>query len=114
MKKILEILNDIFITFGIVMLVLLVIVVAIGNDARGMSSLFEFGASAISVHAILQILILCAGSNILKHIFYSDFMIKHLPRWSRILILFVAVYILLVFQTIYKLFQRHLSIEINL
>ncbi len=101
MKKILEILNDIFITFGIVMLVLLVIAVAIGNDARGMSSLFEFGASAISVPAILQILILCAGSNILKHIFYSDFMIKHLPRWSRILILFVVVYILLVFEILH-------------
>lgn len=97
MKKILEILNDIFLTFGIVILVLLVVTVAIGNYAKEMSSLFEFGSSAIAVSTILQILILCAGSNILKHIFYTDFMIKHLTRWSRILILFTTIFILLIF-----------------
>ena len=68
----------------------------IGEEAAGVSSLFESGCLAIPVKSVFQLFILSFMISLLKNFMYSNFMIKKLPRVLRQIILFILCFILLV------------------
>ena len=96
MKSIQKIINETFITFGILTAIFGILTFFIGDEAAGVSSLFESGNFAIPVKSVFQFFILSFLTAIIKNCMYSNYMIKKLPRALRQILLFVLCFILLV------------------
>ena len=96
MKTIQKIINETLITFGILIAVFAILTFFIGDEAAGVSSLFESGNFAIPVKSVFQFFILSFLTAIIKNCMYSNYMIKKLPRALRQILLFVLCFILLV------------------
>ena len=96
MKSIQKIINETFITFGILTAIFAILTFFIGDEAAGVSSLFESGNFAIPVKSVFQFFILSFLTAIIKNCMYSNYMIKKLPRALRQILLFVLCFILLV------------------
>ena len=96
MKSIQKIINETLITFGIITAIFAILTFFIGDEAAGVSSLFESGNFAIPVKSVFQFFILSFLTAIIKNCMYSNYMIKKLPRALRQILLFVLCFILLV------------------
>jgi len=96
MKIIQKIINETLITFGILTAIFAILTFFIGDEAAGVSSLFESGKLAIPVKSVFQFFILSFMTALLKNLMYSNYMIKRLSRVLRQIILFVLCFILLV------------------
>ena len=96
MKTFQKIINETFITFGLLILIFAVLTFFVGDEAATVSTLFTSGNSAIPVKSIFQFLILSFLTAIIKNFVYSNFMIKIIPRILRQIILFILIFILLV------------------
>ena len=96
MKIIQKIINETLIIFGILTVIFAILTFFIGDQAAGISTLFESGKIALHVKAIFQFFILSFLIALLKNFMYSNYMIKKLPRVLRQIILFVLCFILLV------------------
>ncbi len=96
MKTFQKIINETFITFGLLILIFAVLTFFVGDEAVTVSTLFTSGNPAIPVKSIFQFLILSFLTAIIKNFVYSNFMIKIIPRILRQIILFILIFILLV------------------
>lgn len=96
MKTFQKIINETFITFGLLILIFAVLTFFVGDEAATVSTLFTSGNPAIPVKSIFQFLILSFLTAIIKNFVYSNFMIKIIPRILRQIILFILIFILLV------------------
>ena len=96
MKTFQKIINETFITFGLLILIFAVLTFFVGDEAATVSTLFTSGNSTIPVKSIFQFLILSFLTAIIKNFVYSNFMIKIIPRIQRQIILFILIFILLV------------------
>lgn len=96
MKTIKKIIDETLITFGILTAIFATLTFFIGEEAAGVSSLFESGNFAIPVKSVFQFFILSFLIALLKNFMYSNYMIKKLPRVLRQIILFVLCFVLLV------------------
>ncbi len=96
MKTIQKIINETLIIFGIITAIFAILTFFIGDEAAGVSSLFESGNFAIPVKSVFQFFILSFLTAIIKNCMYSNYMIKKLPRALRQILLFVLCFILLV------------------
>lgn len=98
MKIIQKIINETLITFGILTAIFAILTFFIGDQAAGVSTLFNCGNLAIPVKSIFQFFILSFLIALLKNFMYSNYIIKKLPRILRQILLFVLCFILLVFM----------------
>ena len=96
MKTIHKIINETLTTFGILIAVFAILTFFVGEEAAGVSSLFESGNLAVPVKSIFQLLILSFLTTIIKNIMYSNYMIKKIPSIFRHIILFILCFIVLV------------------
>ena len=96
MKAIQKIINETLVTFGILTAIFAILTFFIGDEASGVSSLFESGKLAIPVKSVFQFFILSFMTALLKNLMYSNYMIKRISRVFRQIILFVLCFILLV------------------
>lgn len=96
MKTIQNIIKETLITFGMLTVIFSILTFFIGNEASGVSSLFESGNFAIPVKSVFQFFILSFLIAVVKNFMYSNYMIKKLPRVLRQVILFILCFVLLV------------------
>ena len=96
MKTFQKIINETFVTFGILTALFAILTFFIGEEATRASTLFTCGNLTIPVKSIFQFFILSFLIALLKNFMYSNYMIKKLPRILRQIILFVLCFILLV------------------
>ena len=96
MKTIQNIIEETLITFGMLTVIFSILTFFLGNEASGVSSLFESGNFAIPVKSVFQFFILSFLIAISKNAMYSNYMIKKLPRVLRQVILFILCFVLLV------------------
>ena len=96
MKTIQKIIDETLVIFGMLTLVFAILTFFIGEEAAGISSLFENGNLALPVKSVFQFFILSFLIALLKNCMYSNYMIKKLPRILRQIILFILCFILLV------------------
>lgn len=96
MKTIQKIIDGTLTTFGMLTAIFAILTFFIGDQAAGISTLFESGKIVLPVKAIFQFFILSFLIALLKNFMYSNYMIKKLPRVLRQIILFVLCFILLV------------------
>ena len=93
MKKdtVFDFLVHIMVVWGITIILLCGFSLLFGEKAKGLSSMFRFGQSCISVDTLLQFLLLATVITALRWLFLSDKLIKQLSMLFRNIFLFAGV-----------------------
>ena len=90
-KTIFDYIKQLFTTYGIMVVIFIVINLIIGNEARTLSSLFSLGSAGLSTATLLQLLFLAAIITVAQNIFLSDILIKNMALIVRNILFFVTV-----------------------
>lgn len=90
-KNIFDYIKQLFTSFGIVVLLFIVINLIIGDEAGSISSLFALGAKGLSTATLLQLLILVLIITAAQNIFLSDLVIKNMALVVRNILFFATI-----------------------
>ena len=90
-KNIFDYIKQLFTSFGIVVLLFIVINLIIGDEAGSISSLFALGAKGLSTATLLQLLILILIITAAQNIFLSDLVIKNMALVVRNILFFATI-----------------------
>ncbi len=89
-KGILGYLSEVFMIYGITVLLLNIFCMIFGQDAKELSTIFALGSNGLSVSTLLQFLLAIALVVTLRFIFMTDFIIKKMPLAVRIVLMFAG------------------------
>lgn len=90
-KNIFDYIKQLFTSFGIVVLLFIVINLIIGDEAGSVSSLFALGAKGLSTATLLQLLFLVLIITVAQNIFLSDLVIKNMALVVRNILFFATI-----------------------
>ena len=77
-KNIFDYIKELFTSYGIVVLLFIVINLIIGNEAGSVSSLFALGSKGLSTATLLQLLFLVLIITVAQNLFLTDLVIKNM------------------------------------
>ena len=80
-----------FTTYGIIVLMFVIITDMIGGHAQGYSTLFELGKRGLTLNTLLQLFALAVIISVCRRILYSDSLIKSMSIIARNIIFFVVI-----------------------
>ena len=83
-------LSQVFMIFGITVLLLNIFCLIFGEAAKEISAIFALGSEGLSVKIMLQFLLAIAITIVLRAVFMTDLIIKRMPLSARIIVLFAA------------------------
>ena len=83
-------LSQVFMIFGITILLLNIFCLIFGEAAKDISAIFALGSEGLSVKTMLQFLLAIAIAITLRLIFMTDLIIKRMPLSARVIVLFAA------------------------
>ena len=86
-------LSQVFMIFGITILLLNIFCLVFGELASGFSTIFTLGSEGLSVKTMLQFLLAIAIIITFRSIFMTDLVIKKMPLLARIIVLFAASFL---------------------
>ena len=86
-------LSQVFMAFGITILLLNILCLMFGESAKEFSAIFSFGSLGLSVKTMLQFLLAIAITIVLRFTFMTDIVIKKMPLAARIIAMFTAVFL---------------------
>lgn len=86
-------LSQVFMIFGITILLLNIFCLIFGEIAREFSAIFVLGSEGLSVETMLQFLLAIAITITFRFIFMTDLIIKKMPLLARIIVLFSASFL---------------------
>ena len=86
-------LSQVFMIFGITILLLNIFCLIFGETAREFSAIFALGSEGLSVETMLQFLLAIAITITFRFIFMTDLIIKKMPLSARIIVLFAAAFL---------------------
>ena len=86
-------LSQVFMTFGITLLLLNILCLMFGESAKEFSTIFTLGNSGLSVKTTFQFLLAIAITIVLRFTFMTDIVIKKMPLAARIIAMFTAVFL---------------------
>lgn len=86
-------LSQVFMIFGITILLLNIFCLIFGDIAREFSTIFTLGSEGLSVETMLQFLLAIAITITFRFIFMTDLIIKKMPLLARIIVLFSAAFV---------------------
>lgn len=92
-KTVFDYIKQLFTTYGIMVLIFIVINLIIGNEARSLSTLFALGSEGLSSATLLQLFFLALIITIAQNFFLSDILIKNMALIVRNILFFVTVMI---------------------
>lgn len=92
-KNIFEYIGQLFTTFGIMVVIFIVINLVIGSEARSLSTLFALGSAGLSSAMLLELLLLALIITAAQNIFLSDILIKDMKLPVRNILFFVTILI---------------------
>ncbi len=90
-KGILGFLSQVFMLFGIIVLLMSIFAIVFGDDAKEVSTIFTLGSKGISIGTMLQFLSVVAIICTLRFVFMTDTIIKKMPVALRIILMFASV-----------------------
>ncbi|MBQ8612962.1 MAG: hypothetical protein IJ416_01945 [Ruminiclostridium sp.] len=90
-KGILGFLSQVFMLFGIIVLLMSIFAIVFGDDAKEVSTIFTLGSKGISIGTLLQFLSVVAIICTLRFVFMTDTIIKKMPVALRIILMFASV-----------------------
>lgn len=83
-------LSQVFMIYGITVVLLNIFCLLFGKDANGFSTIFALGDEGLSVTTMLQFLLAISLIVLLRFIFMTDFIIKKMPLAVRIVLMFAG------------------------
>ena len=90
-KGILGFLSQVFMLFGIIVLLMSIFAIVFGDDAKEVSTIFTLGSKGISIGTLLQFLSVVAIICVMRFVFMTDTVIKKMPISLRIILMFASV-----------------------
>ncbi len=90
-KTIFNYISQVFATFGIIVLIFMILGMVIGDIVIGYSSLFELGNQGLSIATLMQLLLLAILISAGQIIFLTDRWVKNISLLLRDFIFFVVV-----------------------
>lgn len=90
-KTVFEYISQLFTTFGIIVVIFIVINHFIGDEARSVSTLFSLGSGGLSSAMLVQLLLLAVIITVAQNVFLSDILIKNMALILRNILFFVTV-----------------------
>ncbi|MCM1120908.1 MAG: hypothetical protein NC543_16300 [bacterium] len=78
-KHLLHYLEQVFVIFGVSILIVEVICRIFGEEARQYSTMFELGNAGVPFHTVLEYLLASVCITVLRFVFFTDVLIR---RWS--------------------------------
>ena len=92
-KTIFEYIAQLFTTYGIMVVIFIVINLFIGENARSVSTLFAIGSDGLSSAMLLELLLLAFIITAAQNIFLSDILIKDMALIVRNILFFLTIMI---------------------
>ena len=90
-KGILGFLSQVFMLFGIIVLLMSVFAVIVVDEAKEFSSIFSLGSKGLSFATLIPFLFAIAIICVLRFVFMTDTIIKKMPLTLRIILMFISV-----------------------
>ena len=104
-KSIFDYLAHAFTIFGITLLILAVLSLLCGDDAREVSTIFALGKKGIPTVTIFQFFLTSVLTAVMNGLFFSDEVIKRMPIWGRTVgMLFAEVLMIVIFVALFGWF----------
>lgn len=94
-KTIFDYLEQVFIIFGITLVVLNVFCLLFGEAAKEFSTMFSLGSKGLSVFTMAQFLLVSAIVVALRFLFFTDVIIKNMPVIRRTMCMVIIVLIII-------------------
>lgn len=94
-KNVLDYLEQVFVIFGVTIVLISIIGSAVGEDAKEYSSMFILGSKGIPLNTIFQYLLSSVCITGLKFTFFSDTLFKKMTTVKRMIGLMVSIIILI-------------------
>ena len=88
----LDYLSQVFMNFGITVVILNVFCMIFGEEAQTMSTLFQLGGDGLAVATMMQFLLIILLINGLRVVLMTDLLIKKMPLALRIVAMFASVF----------------------
>ncbi|MBR5180834.1 MAG: hypothetical protein IKW88_01110 [Clostridiales bacterium] len=92
-KTIFEYIAQLFATYGIMVVIFIVINLVIGDNARSVSTLFALGSDGLSAAMLLELLLLAFIITAAQNVFLSDILIKDMALIVRNILFFLTIMI---------------------
>ena len=92
-KTIFEYIAQLFTTYGIMVVIFIVINLVIGDNARSVSTLFALGSDGLSAAMLLELLLLAFIITVAQNVFLSDILIKDMALIVRNVLFFLTIMI---------------------
>lgn len=93
-KKLLDYLAQAILIFGITILIIAIICILVGDEAKGYSTMFEFGSAGIPMNTVLQYLLSSVCITVIRFMFFTDTFIKRMSVAARTIAMLISVIIL--------------------
>lgn len=90
-KSIFSCMRQWFTTFGVVVVIFILLSMIIGEKAQGHSTLFQLGKEGMTIATLAQLLILTLIITVGQIIFCSDMWIKNMSLMGRNILFFVSI-----------------------
>lgn len=88
--------SQVFMIYGITIILLNVFCLIFGNEAKSVSSIFTYGSKGIAISTMFEFFLAIALIIIMRFIFMTDFLIKKMPLYARIIMMFLSVLIIII------------------
>ena len=95
-KTIFNYIGELFATYGIIMLMFVILNLTLGDIAKGFTSFFEYGSGSFSTNTMLQLFLLSLIICIARNLFLTDKWIKSMSILARNLAFFISVTITII------------------
>lgn len=101
--------NHVFLIFGITVACLIVFVSLFGEDAKGVSTIFQLGDGGIAIATLLQYFLMSIIITALRVVFFTDTFIKNASIAVRTVAMFVVIIIsIAIFAAVFGWFPIHM------
>lgn len=84
-KLLIQYIEEVFMIFGIMIMLMNLLCLIFGESAKGISQLFIFGNKGLSISIMIQFFCIALISVVLDYIFMTDKLIKHMSLLLRII-----------------------------
>lgn len=99
-KMVFDYIGQVFTIFGITVMLLVLLGMLFGEEAQGISSLFNLGKEGISMDTLLQFLVVSAATVLLRWVFFSDALIKRMFTVGRTVGMLISIVGVIVVMTL--------------
>lgn len=95
-KTIFNYTNQLFATFGVIVLIFSVFTLLVGEQAREMSSLYALGREGMTVSTLMQHFLLALVITVTQNLFLTDRWIKNMTMALRYTLFFSTIFVAIV------------------